>query len=112
MHSTPSSLQGNVMTEAHPVSILRIEGELTIYRAEELCLTFRNALAAGSDLEVDLSAVTEMDSAGVQLLIAAKKAAGAMQREVRLTEHSAAVREIFEILDLDTHLGAPSPVSA
>jgi anti-anti-sigma factor len=99
------------MTEAHPVSILRIEGELTIYRAEELCVTFKNALAGGDDLEVDLSAVTEMDSAGVQLLIASKKAAHAMAREIHLTGHSPAVCEIFEILDLGMHLGTPSPVS-
>jgi anti-anti-sigma factor len=100
------------MTEEHPVSTLRIEGELTIYRAEELCGEFRTALAAGGDLEVDLGAVTEMDSADVQLLIAATKAASAMQREMRLIECSPAVREVFDILDLGAHLGLPSPVSA
>ncbi len=100
------------MTAEHPVSTLRIEGELTIYRAEELCAEFKAVLAAGKDLEVNLGGVTEMDSAGVQLLIAAKKAAGAMQQEVYLVEHSPAVLEIFDILDLGIHLGVPSPVPA
>lgn len=102
------------MTAEHPVSptVLSIEGELTIYRAEELCATLKAALAAGNDLEVNLGDVTEMDSAGVQLLIAAKRAATAMQREMRLVEHSPAVREVFDILDLGFHLGVPSPTPA
>jgi anti-anti-sigma factor len=95
----------------HPVSAtsLRIEGEMTIYRAEELCAGFKAALAAGGDIEVNLAEVTEMDSAGVQLLIASKKAAVALQRELRLVEHSPAVREVFAMLNLNVHLGAPSP---
>jgi anti-sigma B factor antagonist len=95
--------------QAAAASSLRIEGELTIYRAEELCAGFKAALAAGGDIEINLAEVTEMDSAGVQLLIAIKKAASALQRELRLVEHSPAVREVFEMLNLDTHLGAPSP---
>jgi anti-sigma B factor antagonist len=90
------------------VVALHIEGELTIYRAEELRAVLKDALAedGGGDLEVHLAAVTEMDSAGVQLLIAAKKAALATQREMRLIAPSPAVREVFDILDLGVHLGA------
>jgi anti-sigma B factor antagonist len=91
-----------------PASSLRIEGEMTIYRAEELCADFKAALAAGGDIEVNLAEVTEMDSAGVQLLIATQKAAAALQRELRLVEHSPAVCEVFAMLNLNTHLGAPS----
>jgi len=85
---------------------MNIEGELTIYRAAELRTALQAALAAGGDLEVDLSGVTEMDSAGVQLLMAAKNSARATQRELRLTGHSAAVLEVFETLDLAAHFGS------
>lgn len=87
---------------------MRIEGELTIYRAAELRGALQAALAESGDLEIDLAGVTEMDSAGVQLLMAAKNSARATQREVRLTGHSPAVLEVFETLDLAAHFGTPT----
>ena len=89
-----------------------IEGELTIYRAAELCAGLKAALAGGGDLELNLATVTEMDSAGVQLLMAAKKTARAAQRELRLVGHSPAVLEVFETLDLAAHFGDPLPMPA
>jgi anti-sigma B factor antagonist len=103
------STEDPALPSASSLQSLRIEGEMTIYRAEELCIGFKEALAAGGDIEVNLSEVTEMDSAGVQLLIATKKAAGALQRELRLVEHSPAVLEVFEMLNLNMHLGVPLP---
>ncbi|MBK1689658.1 STAS domain-containing protein [Rubrivivax gelatinosus] len=87
---------------------LAIEGELTIYRAAEL----RQALLAaldqhGADLEVDLAGVTEFDSAGVQLLMAAAKSAAARGGVLRLVRHSPAVLDAFAVLDLAAHFGAP-----
>jgi anti-sigma B factor antagonist len=82
---------------------LHIEGELTIYRAAELCETLQATLAAlppGADLTLGLAGVTEMDSAGVQLLIAARKSAAATGRELQLRDPSPAVREVFETLRL------------
>jgi len=88
-------------------STLAIDGELTIYRAAELRVVLQDAFAQSGDLEIDLAAVTEMDSAGVQLLMAAKKTAAAQQRELRLVGHSPAVLEVFETLDLAGHFGDP-----
>jgi anti-anti-sigma factor len=86
---------------------LSIDGEMTIYRAAELRESLSAALAAGGDLELNLSGVTEMDSAGVQLLMAAKKTARDSQHEVRLVGHSPAVLEVFETLDLAGLFGDP-----
>ena len=94
---------------------LRIDGELTIYRAAELCEALKGALAGAPDrgaLEVDLSAVTEMDSAGVQLLMAARKSARAAGRELRLANASRAVAEVFAILRLDAHFADIPPSAA
>jgi len=91
---------------------LCVEGELTIYRAAELCASLKAALtgaAAGGVLELNLAGVTEMDSAGVQLLMAAVKSARAAQSELRLVAHSPAVLEVFETLDLSAHFGAAGP---
>ncbi len=82
----------------------RIEGELTIYRAAELRAALKDALdglPAGGALEIDLAEVTEMDSAGVQLLMSARRTARETRRTLRLQGHSRAVREVFDTLQLD-----------
>jgi len=56
-------------------------------------------------LELDLSGVTELDTAGLQVLMLAKQTAKADQRELRLVKHSPAVLEIFDMLDLGAFFG-------
>jgi len=100
------------MTEPH---CLRIDGEFTIYRAVELQSALKAALAGvpdGADLEVDLSAVSEMDSAGVQLLVAARASARAAGCELRLSGRSPAVDEVFRTLRLAAHFAAMPPLAA
>jgi anti-sigma B factor antagonist len=86
---------------------LRIEGELTIYRAAELKGTLLAAVAEHETLDIDLSAVTEFDTAGVQLLLLAKRAAAARRHTLRLVGHSTPVIDVFELLDLSNHFGDP-----
>jgi len=86
----------------------RIDGELTIYRAAELAGAMKAALAAVADggaLELDLSEVAEMDCAGVQLLLAARRSAAESGRTLRLSGRSAAVDEVLATLRLDGHFG-------
>src|SRR5450830_1873766 len=83
-------------------NVLRIEGELTIFRAKE----FQPAVLATPAVdEIDLSGVTELDSAGVQLLMMAKRAAVTQQRDLILSGHSAAVIEVFELLNVAGYFG-------
>ncbi len=51
--------------------------------------------------------MSELDSAGVQLLMAARKSAQAARRELHLVGHSPAVLEVFETMDLAAHFGDP-----
>ncbi|MDD2810054.1 STAS domain-containing protein [Rhodoferax sp.] len=89
------------MSAANP---LRIEGELTIFRAMEL----KPVLLAEPPVdEIDLSGVTDLDTAGVQLLMLAKKTAQAQQRALRLVRHSPAVLEVFELLNVAAYFGDP-----
>ncbi|ABD68648.1 anti-sigma-factor antagonist (STAS) domain protein [Rhodoferax ferrireducens T118] len=85
-------------------SVLRIEGELTIFRAAELKPLL---LAEPMAQAIDLSGVTELDTAGVQLLMLAKKMALATQRKLSLVAHSPAVIEVFELLNLAAYFGDP-----
>ena len=86
---------------------LRIEGDMNIYRAAELKEVLLAPLASASTLEVDLSGVTEIDTSGLQLLMLAKKTAQAAGGELRLTGHSAAVVDVFELLNLGALFGDP-----
>ena len=79
-----------------------IEGEMTIYRAAELCTGLQEALkASDGDFAIDLAGVTEIDSAGVQLLLAAGKSAAAAGRGLRMAGQSPAVGEVLGFLGLD-----------
>lgn len=84
--------------------VLCIVGELSIYRAEELKQAL---LGEPSPIEVDLSGVTDIDTAGVQLLMLAKRAAQAAQRELRLVAHSPVVNDVFELLNLGAYFDDP-----
>jgi anti-sigma B factor antagonist len=94
-------------------SRLSIEGELTVERAVELKEALVVRLSEQARLEIDLSKVTELDTAGVQLLLLAKQTAEALGKELLLVEHSPAVREVFALLSLANHFDAPrTPPSA
>lgn len=83
-------------------NVLRLEGEFTIFRAMEL----KPMLLASPPVdEIDLSGVTEIDTAGVQLLMLAKKTALAQQRNLKLVAHSPAVLEVFELLNVVAYFG-------
>ncbi|WP_373990083.1 STAS domain-containing protein [Duganella sp. BuS-21] len=90
---------------ADDVTRISIDGELNIYRAADLKVTVLEALRKTRVLEIDLSGVTELDTAGLQVLMLAKQAAAADQRELRLLQHSPAVLDIFEMLDLGAFFG-------
>lgn len=88
-------------------SMLRIEGEMTIYRAAELKQALLASLDQAEELEIDLTAVTELDSAGVQILILAKKQALEKHRKLRLIAHSPAVLDVLDLLNLAAYFGDP-----
>lgn len=100
------------MSTAATPGRLEIKGELNIFTAAELRLQLLEALATGTELEVDLSQVSEIDSAGLQLLIAAKRDAAARQQTLRFTDHSPAVFEMLELCKLTSHLGDPVLIHA
>jgi anti-anti-sigma factor len=103
-------LDGN--PEGHSAAMtarLRIEGPLTVARAIELRDAMLSALERqDSPVEFDLSDVTEVDSAGVQLLLLAKNAATAWDKDLKLVGQSSAVLRTLEFLRLDAHFGAPA----
>jgi anti-anti-sigma factor len=84
---------------------LSIAGELSIYRADELKRALIEPLAPGVQLVVNLAAVTEIDTCGLQLLMLAKRTAQALGSELQLVGHSPAVLEVFELLNMAAFFG-------
>jgi len=78
-----------------------IEGELTIYRAAELKPVLLEAVRAQDAPALDLSAVTEFDSAGLQLLLMARQEAQRLGKPLQVAGASPAVREVFALLGMD-----------
>jgi anti-anti-sigma factor len=92
---------------------LSIKDDMTIYNAQAL----KEILLAHCHpdiqvLQLDLSAVTEIDSAGVQLLLLLKAESQKRGFTLRLLSHSEAVIEVFELLKLGMYFGDPIVIPA
>ena len=86
---------------------LRLVGEMTIYAAAELKPRLLDEVAAHAALEIDLAEVSEIDTAGIQLLLLAKREAAAAGKTLALVGHSPAVLELVELYKLAGTLGDP-----
>jgi anti-sigma B factor antagonist len=84
---------------------LSIEGEMTIGRAMELRDVMLPALDAPKIIEVDLSKVTEIDTAGLQLMVAAKLESRKQNKTLHFTGHSKAVVAILDMSGLGSFFG-------
>lgn len=91
---------------------LPLEGNLTIYEAPALKAQLMAAVAEGRHLELDLAQVGEIDTSGVQLLLLAKREAAARGLNLGLVNHSAAVREVLDFLNLVGYFGDPLVIPA
>jgi anti-sigma B factor antagonist len=89
-------------------NVIAIEGELTIYRAAELKPLLLAALPGTGPIELDLAAVSEVDTAGMQLLMLLRREAQALGRPLHLRSPSMAMVEAFELLDLAAWFGEGS----
>jgi len=86
---------------------LRLDGELTIYQAATAKAELERALSAAPALEIDLAGVTELDTAGLQLLLWSKQEGERRGCTVRLINHSEPVLTVLTLLNVDRALGDP-----
>jgi anti-sigma B factor antagonist len=91
---------------------LAIDGELTIFTVSQWKPRLLESILASPALELDLSAVSEIDSAGQQLLIGAQLHARALGRTLRLSACSAAVTELLALCWLAGWFGLAQGESA
>lgn len=96
--------------------VFTIAGELSIYRAAELCQALQawlpQALACGNDtVQLDLAEVSEIDTAGLQLLLAVQRSAKDAGTQLTLQSASPTVMEVLQLTALE-HLIAPAAATA
>ena len=90
---------------------LRIGGELNVYSASELKRQLLDHLGAAAEIEINLSQVGEMDTAGFQVLYLAKREAMKNGKTLRLTSHSPAVLEVMDLYNMAAYFGDPVVIS-
>lgn len=80
---------------------LSFQGELTIYEANAASENLCRAFGTGELRNVDLAGVTELDTAGLQILLLARRLRTPGNQPVALVNHSDAVREVFGLAGLE-----------
>jgi len=91
---------------------LAILEDLTIYHALEQKQQLISALDGIDSLELDLSHVGEMDTAGLQLLILVKREAGRLNKQLSIVAHSPVVRQTLDFCNLAAFFGDPVIITA
>jgi len=87
------------------LSRITVIGEMTIYNAMALKDQLLPALEQCETVEMNLVGVSEIDSAGLQLLLLLKTEAAARNKTLSITSHSPAVLDILDLCDLEGFFG-------
>jgi anti-anti-sigma factor len=95
------------MAKKSALKRIAITGEFTIFNAGAVRDQLLAALEDADEIEVDLAQAVEIDSAGLQLMVAAKREAVEKQKTLRFTCHSPAVLDALDLTDLSAYFGDP-----
>jgi len=102
----------NASPKASTGARLALASDLTIYHAGAHKEALLAALANSERLELDLSAVGDIDTAGLQLLILIKREARAQGKHVAITGHSTPVRQVIDFCNLAAAFDDPMVIPA
>lgn len=95
--------------------VFSIDGELSIYRAAELAEALQSWLACHQShaaLQLDLRHVSEIDSAGLQLLLSLQRTAQAQAIALQIHPVSPAVQDVLALTSLEHLLATTAPAKA
>ncbi len=93
------------------LEILHIEGDMSVRTAAKLKKELMKHIAKPCEREIVLTEVSEMDTAGMQLLLLAKREANRHNTPLRLTGHSRAVLGVIDTYNLAAYFGDPIWIS-
>lgn len=88
---------------------LILEGDLTIYYVAQIKdEIFADYEKLSDKIALDLEGVTEIDTAGVQLLLFAKKFFATVHRSLFISKSNASVDVVLDVLDVNTQFAMES----
>jgi len=83
--------------------LLDASSDMTIYSAASNLAEIKDYYAEFNHFELNLSGVEEIDSSGIQLLMALKQSADKDGKQVFLNAISSPVAEIMDLLNIRSH---------
>ncbi|AMC34014.1 STAS domain-containing protein [Janthinobacterium sp. B9-8] len=86
---------------------ISISGEISLYTAKLTQEALLELLQSEKKINLDLSEVHEIDSAGIQLLISLKKYAYAKDIALQFHGHSQCVLDVIDLYNIAAELGDP-----
>lgn len=90
-------------------STLILEGDLTIYYVAQIKdEIFADYEKLADKVALDLEGVTEIDTAGVQLLLFAKKFFAGVHRSLFIAKSNESVESVLTVLDVNTQFSMES----
>jgi anti-anti-sigma factor len=93
--------------------LIRVSGELTMHHAEELApLLLASLPTDGSVAQLDLSDVSEIDTAGLQLIMAANREALKRCASLTIVAASQVVRDTLELFRQHALIAPPAAPAA
>ena len=88
-----------------------LAGELCVFHAAELKPRLLALATTAGEQEIDLAQVSEVDTAGIQLLLLTRREAADAGGRLRYVNHSAPVLEALMLLSLAAELGDPASIA-
>lgn len=96
----------------HSESSVALVGELCVFNAKALKPRLLALLKPAAELEMDLSRVSEVDTAGIQLLFLAKSEAARIACRLNFIRHSDPLLDVISLLNLSQDFGDPLLIPA
>jgi anti-anti-sigma factor len=98
----------SITVENHEaVECVRLAGELTIFTVSKMWQSMLQLLNGADEIEINLQGVSEIDTAGIQLLMLLKMAVEKRGRSARFINHSKEVLDGIELFDLASYFCDP-----
>ena len=90
-----------------PVQSLIVPEEFTVHQVRAFSSRLLEAARSGDNVQLDLSCVSHIDTAGIQLLLTLRREAARSLTRLAFSNPSPAVNEMVAFYQLDSLLRAP-----
>jgi anti-anti-sigma regulatory factor len=97
----------SITSRANACTRLTLDGPMTVYEAVDVKRDLLHALAGSAELEIDVTGLDEIDTAGLQLLLLLRRESLRTAKTLRRAGTSPALAEVLDRYGLSTHFGQP-----